>query len=349
MIYYINIKYPHRVHGGKNRRGIVFKILAHVQKKLVFYLPVTMVISIIYGNYFDASAFNVLTPIIIFFMIYPMMVVLSYGDLLSKGNNKLIIVAQMLNFLVFPGMGYLIGKIFFPDNPYISIGILLIALLPSSGMTISWTGFAKGNVVAAIKMMVVGLILGAFLTPFYLALFLGESANIPFSKIISEIVKVVFIPMGLGYSTQKLFIKKYGRQVYNNTLKIKIPLLSTLALISIVFISTAMRAKVIISNPILLVKILLVLSVSYTFSFLIATLIARLLFDRQDGIALVYATVMRNLSISLAIALSIFSEVGTEVALIIAVGFVVQIQGAAIYLKHIDRLLGPSLEEVVLN
>lgn len=327
----------------------MFKILAHIQKKLVYYLPLSMLLAIIYGSFLDASLFKSFTPIIVFFMIYPMMVVLRYSELLSKGNNKLLIVSQLVNFVIFPIMGYFIGKTFFPDNQYIIIGILLMALLPTSGMTISWTGFAKGNVAAAIKMMVVGLILGAFLIPFYLELFVGESANIPFIGIISEIVKVVFIPMALGYTTQKLFIKRYGKETYNNTLKLKIPLISTLALVSIVFISTAMRAKVIVSNPMLLVKILLVLSVSYAFSFLIVTLIAKLLFNREDGIALVYGTVMRNLSIALAIALSIFTEAGSEVALIVAVGFVVQIQGAAIYLKRVDKLFGARIEETVLN
>jgi ACR3 family arsenite transporter len=327
----------------------MFKVLSHIQKKLVFYLPLTMALAIIYGSFLDASPLKSFTPLIVFFMVYPMMVVLRYNELLSKGNNKLLIVSQLVNFVIFPIMGYFIGKVFFPDNQYIIIGILLMALLPTSGMTISWTGFAKGNVAAAIKMMVVGLVLGAFLTPFYLGVFVGESANIPFSSIISEIVKVVFIPMALGYTTQKLFIKKYGKETYNNTLRLKIPLVATLALVSIVFISTAMRAKVIVSNPILLVKIVLVLSVSYAFSFLIVTLIARMLFNREDGIALVYGTVMRNLSIALAIALSIFAEAGSEVALIVAVGFVVQIQGAAIYLKRVDKLLGTNVEEAVLN
>ena len=155
--------------------------------------------------------------------------------------------------------------------------------------------------------------------------------------------------MGLGYTSQKLFINKYGLETYNNTLKLKIPLVSTLALVSIVFISTAMRAKVIVSNPILLVKIVVVLSASYAFSFLIVTIIAKILFNREDGIALVYGTVMRNLSIALAIALSIFAEAGSEVALIVAVGFVVQIQGAAIYLKRVDKLLGSHVEEIRLN
>lgn len=324
----------------------MFKVLRHVQKRLVYYLPLTMLLAIIYGNYFDVRSLKTFTPIIVFFMVYPMMIVLRYGELMSKGNNKLLIVAQLINFVIFPIVGYFIGKVFFPDNQYLIIGILLMALLPTSGMTISWTGFAKGNVPEAIKIMVVGLILGAALTPFYLGIFLGESVNIPITNIISEIIKVVFVPMALGFATQKFLIKKYGMETYNNKIKLKIPLISTLSLVSIVFISTAMRAKVIVSNPILLVKIILVLSASYGFGFIIVTLIAKLLFNREDGIALVYGTVMRNLSIALAIALAIFTEAGSEVALIVAVGFVIQIQGAAIYLKRVDKLLGLRVEEV---
>lgn len=64
---------------------------------------------------------------------------------------------------------------------------------------------------------------------------------------------------------------------------------------------------------------------------------------------LVYGTVMRNLSIALAIALSIFSEAGSEVALIVAVVFVIQIQGAAIYLKVVDKLLGLRVEKIQVD
>ena len=45
--------------------------------------------------------------------------------------------------------------------------LLLRSLLPTSGMTISWTGFAKGNLNAAIKMTVIGLIAGSLATPLY--------------------------------------------------------------------------------------------------------------------------------------------------------------------------------------
>ncbi|MGM0396983.1 MAG: arsenic resistance protein [Bacillota bacterium] len=320
----------------------MFKVLAHIKKKLVIYLPITMILAVAYGYFIDASPLRSLVPVIVFFMVYPMMVTLRYRELVSKGNKKLHLVAQGINFIIFPTMGYLIGRLFFPGNTYIMIGILLMALLPTSGMTISWTGFAKGNVSAAIKMMVVGLILGSLLTPFYLDLFMGESAGIPFMSIINEIVKVVFIPMALGFATQKLLLKKYGKERFQDEFKEKIPLIATAALIGIVFISTAMRAKVIVADPAMLVKIFLVLSASYSLAFLIVTIIAKSMFEREDGIALIYGTVMRNLSIALAIALSIFSTAGSEVALIVAVGFVVQIQGAALFLRLIDKVYRPE-------
>lgn len=47
------------------------------------------------------------------------------------------------------------------------LGLLLAALLPTSGMTISWTGFAKGNLEAAVQLTVVGLVLGSIASPFY--------------------------------------------------------------------------------------------------------------------------------------------------------------------------------------
>ncbi|NLD00624.1 MAG: hypothetical protein GX673_07600 [Gammaproteobacteria bacterium] len=57
------------------------------------------------------------------------------------------------------------GRILFAGQPELALGLLLAALLSTSGMTISWTGFAKGHVPAAIKQTLIGLLLGSLLTP----------------------------------------------------------------------------------------------------------------------------------------------------------------------------------------
>lgn len=310
---------------------------------MVFFIPITMILAIIYGYWFNPKPLKILITPIIFLMVYPMMVNLKYKELLKNDNTKLHITTQFINFLIIPFIGFAIGKLFFPDNFYLITGLLIVTLLPTSGMTISWTGFAKGNVSAAIKMMLIGLIIGSIVTPLYLKGLVGASIDIPFMGIIAQIVKIVFIPMIAGYFTQKFIINKYGQETYIKKYKPKFPLLSTLGLIGIVFISTSLKAKTIVNNPSLLVKILIALVVLYSVNFIITTLIARKLFNRENSIALVYATVMRNLSICLAIAMSLFATKGSDIALVIAVAFIVQIQGAAWYLKFVNKIFGEKI------
>ncbi|MEA5448071.1 hypothetical protein VB780_05785 [Leptolyngbya sp. CCNP1308] len=73
------------------------------------------------------------------------------------------------------------------------------------------------------------------------------------------------------------------------------------------------------------------------------SLVGKLLFNREDAIALVYGAVMRNLSIALAIAITAFGgEQGSEIALIIAMAYIIQVQAAAWYVKLTDRIFGPA-------
>lgn len=317
----------------------MFKILLYIKKNLTIILPITMILAIIFGYYFNAAPLKQLLTFITFLMVYPMMVPLQFKQLFTKGNTKLHIVTQLINFIMIPLLSFILGKLFFSSNSYIMTGLLLISLLPTSGMTISWTGFARGNVPAAIKMMITGLILGSLSIPIYLNLFMGKSINIPFISVFNQIIKIVFIPMIAGYLTQKVLIKKYGEELYSKKYKPKFPLISTIWLLGIVFISSSLKSKTIINNPALLLKILVVLIIYYIVNFTLSTLIAKSLFSKEDSIALIYGTVMRNLSIALAIAISLLGTKGSDVTLIIAVAFIVQIQGAAWYLKFSEKFL----------
>jgi predicted Na+-dependent transporter len=96
----------------------------------------------------------------------------------------------------------------------------------------------------------------------------------------------------------------------------------------------------ILHAPKALVKLLPPLVLMYALNFAVSTLIGRALFARGDAIALVYGTVMRNLSIALAIAIGVFREQGADAALLIALAYVVQVQAGASYGRATDRLFG---------
>jgi len=80
----------------------------------------------------------------------------------------------------------------------------------------------------------------------------------------------------------------------------------------------------------------------YAVNFVISTVVGKAMFQRGDAIALVYGTVMRNLSIALAIAMGVFGAQGADAALLIALAYIVQVQAAAWYVKLTDRLFGSA-------
>ena len=161
----------------------------------------------------------------------------------------------------------------------------------------------------------------------------------------SPFFKVPFIPMAAGYATQRFIVWKYGEAKYNKDIKKKFPSLSTLGVLGIVFVAMALKAHTIVSKPASLLVLLIPLVAIYAINFAVSTVVARLWFSRGDGIALVYGTVMRNLSIALAIAMTAFGKQGSEIALIIALSYVIQVQSAAWYVKGTRWIFGPAPED----
>lgn len=316
----------------------MWRTLQQIQTKLIIAIPVLMLGGIVFGSFVDSSFLKATIIPLTFLMVYPMMVNLQVEKLLQGGGLKVQLTAQAINFLVIPFVAYFIGVTFFADSPAIMLGLLLAALLPTSGMTISWTGFARGNMAAAIKMTIVGLILGSILTPLYIKMLAGTAIEIPLVKIFTQIILIVFLPMLGGVITRKIIIKKIGSERYNNNLKGKFPLLSTVGVLGIVFVAMALKAKDITSDPSLIIKVFLPLAAIYLINFVLSTLVGKLFFARGDAIALVYGTVMRNLSIALAIAMTAFSDQGAEIAIVIALAYIIQVQSAAWYVKFTDKI-----------
>jgi len=321
---------------------MMWKALYWLQKHLVWSVPLAMLAGVAFGRSSDASFLRQGILPLTFLMVYPMMVTMNVRDLFKSGSRRLHGVAQTINFLVMPAVGYGAGLLFFADQPMVRLALLLTSLLPTSGMTISWTGFAKGNVPAAVKMTVVGLVAGSLLAPLYLKALLGTVVEIPVLQVFIQIALIVFLPLALGSLTRTWLIGIYGESKFNLHLKPRFPPLSTLGVLGIVFVSMALKSPDILANPGLLPGLMLPLMVVYGLNFVISTWVGKALFPRGDAIALVYGTVMRNLSIALAIALGLFGEQGADAGLLIALAYIVQVQAAAWYVKLTDRLFGAA-------
>jgi ACR3 family arsenite efflux pump ArsB len=199
---------------------------------------------------------------------------------------------------------------------------------------------SKGNMEAAVKMTVFGLLFGSFLTPVYIKALMGAAISIPVSNIFIQISVIVLLPMLLGHLTQSLIIRKYGKEKYLKEIKKKFPPVSTLGVLAVVFIAMALKARSIMADPIAFFALIPPLLLLYLVNIGLSTFIGRTFFNREDGLALVYGTVLRNLSIALAIAMTSFGKEGSAIALIIALGYIIQIQISAWYVKLSPMIFG---------
>jgi ACR3 family arsenite efflux pump ArsB len=253
------------------------------------------------------------------------------------------LLAQLINFGIVPFAAFGVGLYFLQDQPYMALGLLLAGLVPTSGMTISWTGLARGNMAAAVKMTVIGLTLGSLATPLYVQFLLGAQIEVNIAAVVRQIILIVFLPMATGFVTQQLLIKKVGREKFQKKIGPRFPGISLIGVLGIVFVAMALKAQAIAHSPQTLAIIMLPLMIIYVFNYAISTLTGRLLLARGDAIALVYGTVMRNLSIALAIAINAFGERGTDAALVVALAYIIQVQSAAWYVRFTERIFGAPL------
>jgi len=311
----------------------------YISTHLLSVITTTVIIALLFGFYFNfKSAKNLILPFIIF-MVYPVMIGIPLKGIFVFNDKKVMSYASIVNFFFIPLVGYLIISLFFKSEMVLSLGLLLIAVLPTSGgMTIAWTSLSKGNVNAAIKMNVVGLIVGAILAPFYLKLFMGQALEIPILTVTRQIFMIIFIPLIIGQITRVILLKKLGNAYFKENIKPKLSLISTWGLIGVIFIAVSLKAISLINNPLLVFKIIIPLTIFYFITYLLVYLIGKLLLTKSDAISLLYVSALRSLGIALVLSMTVLGEKGAEVALLVAVAYIIQIQTATWSVK-IDDIL----------
>jgi arsenite transporter len=317
---------------------VVVRRVAGVGRHLVVLVPAAMLLGFVAGRVADLSGLKVLVLPMTVLMVYPMMIGFRPGEAFTRTDGRAIGMAMALNFLVLPAIAWVLAGVFFDGEPGLFVGMVLAGLFPTSGMTISWTGFAKGNVRAAVKMTVIGLLLASLLAPVYLLLLAGRVVRVDLWGVLGTVLFVVVVPMVAGWVTRVGLTRRLGVVGYQRVAP-AFPGLSTIGVLGIVFIAIALKAPMIADRPGLLARIAVPIVAFYLINYLVAIAVGRFAVGRGDAIAIVYGTVMRNLSIALGVAMTSF---GPEAALVLAAAFIVQVQSAAWSVHLTDRIFGPA-------
>jgi len=129
---------------------------------------------------------------------------MSYDDFLGVIKMpKAVIVGLVCQFTIMPFLGFAIANTFnFP--PEIAAGVILVGCSPSGLASNVISYISKANVALSITITSIATILAPFLTPFLMKLLGGQFIDIDFWAMMIDIVKMIIIPVAVGFLINKI-------------------------------------------------------------------------------------------------------------------------------------------------
>jgi len=222
--------------------------LNFVRQNLIYLILASMALGLANGYGSQTSFLKPLVLPILLLMVYPMMINIKIEEVAGAFKDfKPVMLSLIINFLLMPALAWGVAHVFFQDNPVYAVGLYLIALLPTSGMTAAWTGMAGGNLNTALVIIAVNLLLSIFLLPPYLKNLVG--ASVPFDPwhIFQQLMYIVAAPMAAGDLTRRLIIRKKGMAGFKK-IKPHLSGVSSLGVILIIFVAMSLKANRILGD-----------------------------------------------------------------------------------------------------
>lgn len=177
--------------------------------------------------------------------IAPMLGVVMFGmGLTLKPNDfrpvlmrpKDIIVGELAQFVVMPGLGWLICHVL--DLPKdLALGVILVGCCPGGTASNVICYLAKGDVALSVAMTAVSTLLAPLVTPALVMLLAGKSIDVDVVGMFMSIVQVVILPIVLGF-----LVSHYFSRLTQKVVPI-LPMVSTLAIAFIIGIVVSLNAK----------------------------------------------------------------------------------------------------------
>ncbi|MFW6317496.1 MAG: arsenic resistance protein [Halorubrum sp.] len=315
---------------------MIRRFLTGIKSHLIYVVVGSLAAGLIVGQVAGSATKGLLQAAVVpvlFLMIYPMMINIDLREVVNvRSHARVVALSLAVNFGVAPLLAVGLARAFFDGAVGYAVGLYFIALIPTSGMTAAWTGLANGDLESALVAMAVNLLVAVAVLPTYLAALIPASVGFDAGALYGQLARVIVVPMIAGTLTRRLLMRRVGPEGFER-LKPTFGGLSSLGVMLIVFIAMAMRSESILADPVASGVTIVPIVAFYALLLAVGTALGRVLRDAASGVALVYATSMRNLSVAVAVVVAA-PTVPETAALPIALAYVVQPPLGAAYMHY---------------
>ncbi|WP_304223036.1 ACR3 family arsenite efflux transporter [Gracilinema caldarium] len=286
---------------------------------------------------FEYARVSIPVAILIWLMIYPMMLKVDFKSIVNAGKKpKGLFITLVVNWLVKPFTMYIfawfflkiIFKPFIPEalsTEYIA-GAVLLGAAPCTAMVFVWSYLSDGDPAYTVVQVAINDLIILFAFAPIVAFLLGVSnVQVPLDTLFLSVVLFVVIPLGSGYLTRSILVKRRGLVWFEGKFLNYFNGLTEAGLLLTLIILFSFQGKTILANPLSILMIAVPLVVQTYFIFFVGFGASKLLkvpYEIAAPSGMIGASNFFELSV--AVAVSLFG-LSSGAALATVVGVLVEV------------------------
>ncbi len=263
--------------------------------------PVSVVLGLVMAN--ELNGFVGAVPWIFALITFSGSIGLSLRDFRTAIARPLPIILTMLNLhLLMPLIAMFAGRLFFPGDPLIVTGMILLLLVPTGIVSFMWVSIFKGLTALTLSIILLDTLLSPFIVPWMLSALIGTHVEINAWGMMKGLLWMVLVPSVLGIVINHFSAGK-AKLAWGPVLS---PL-SKLCLAVVIMINSAVIAPYFRKFDLATLHaaglILILIIIGYMLGWLISLLLRS---SREVQIVLTFNSGMRNISAGAVLAVSFF-------------------------------------------
>lgn len=295
-------------------------------------------------NSVTSGSTNFLLAAGLLLMMYPPLVKVDYASFLKLFQDKKIIsLSLILNWIIGPVFMFLLAILFFPNEPELMSGLVLIGAARCIAMVLVWNELAGGdrNYAAGLVALnsVFQLLTYSGISWFLISVlppYLGLNSfeiHVPFIEVANAVAVYLGIPFILGIASRYLLINYKGKAWFDRKF---VPLVSPLTLYALMFtiiIMFSLKASVILSLPLTVVRLAIPLVIYFVGIFLISFILSQKLgATYAKNAAIAFTAAGNNFELAIAVAISVFGLNSTQ-AMVGVIGPLIEVPALILLVK----------------
>jgi ACR3 family arsenite transporter len=310
----------------------------------------------------DAPVVSIPIAICLFFMMYPIMVKIDFGEVVKAGRNpRPVLLTLIVNWCIKPftmlGIATLFLGVLFKDllpgtevvkdgtevelyRSYIA-GAILLGIAPCTAMVLVWSHLAKGNQGHTLVMVAVNSLVMLLLYGLLGGWLLGvNKMPVPWEALLLSVGIYVALPLVAGYFSRVWIMKAKGPEWFAEKFLRFLTPVSIVALLATLVLLFSFKGDTILANPLTILWIAIPLALQTVLIFAITYAVAkRLKFTYEDAMPSAMIGASNHFEVAIATAVMLFG-LSSGAALATVVGVLIEVPLMLMLVRFCQRTKG---------